>query len=236
MIESCELTEGKGLTFKLSYSRTLQGHLYVEMMRERVSSKGRRQEISKPIRNITSDKITIYWIPATSKHIKNHLTISDKIWSTSCVTKPMFNLGNLTMIIYLLTLRGWNTPRCDSKPLWKECASMPPSNTTRLKKSRGPRRDASHAVLWLVSHPTCHPSTGLTHTFLSGQLQLKIAYGYLLLPGNYRGGRFKEVHIWPFLLLLLLSLISQLVICVTVCWKQNSVHHLNVSATHIFHI
>lgn len=105
-----------------------------------------------------------------------------------------------------------------------------------FKKIRGfPPRCLSFYCLSHLSS-LCHPSMYLTYTSLSLCLCLKNSSDHLPLQGKYQGGRFKEQHISLFLLLLLLSLIRQFIIFVTGCWKQNHVHHLNISKTHILHM
>lgn len=108
-----------------------------------------------------------------------------------------------------------------------------------LKNSRGfpPRCLHLHflSVSSLISLSSLHASD--LHLSLSVLLEwLKNASDHLLLARQIFTSRFKEQHVSLFLLLLLLSLIRQFILLVTGCWKQNHVHHLNISMTHILHM
>lgn len=128
-------------------------------------------------------------------------------------------------------------PLCVSKVLWKKNVQKCLQQQCELKKLQGfPTKMPFilFSVSSLISLSSLHVPD--LHLSLSVRLWLKNASDHLPLQGKYQGRRFKEQHISLFLLLLLLSLIRQFIIFVTGCWKQNHVHHLNISRTHILHM
>lgn len=190
-----------------------------------------------PLGKLLVVKTTIYWISTVSKHNKKSSHHFWQIYSTKYTKKPMFQGGHFTMVTCLLNIRAWiQTYFCVTPKPYEKIMQKWLLATVWVQQNPQVSHQMCLILFCLISLLTCHPSTYLS---LHLSLWAVMTQDYLCLLTMTRqipGERFKEQHISPFLLMLLLNLIRQLRICVTVYWKQNYVYHLNISRTHIFHI